>query len=547
MPRNIVRYGSQSILIIVMMLGILFFVNIISSRFFTRADFTENKEFTITDSTKTILKGLDDIVNIRLYFSSDLPPYLANVETQINDVLDEYKAYSNNRIAVEFVDPSKDPAIKEKAQRLGIPELQLTVIEKDQRQVRKAFLGISVQYGDKNQVIPVIKNLNNLEYDLTSAIFKVTDSKQRMLGWVGAKGDETSPISYSEIGKTIEQEYTTRFFEPGKVASIPETIGALIVDGNQILSDRAKYAIDQYLMKGGKVIFLTDGIQIDHETMTATVASQNIHEMLTTYGIGIQPALIVDRSNAYASFNSGFMRFSLPYPFWPKILPEGFNKEFPAVNQLESIVLPWTSPLTVIATPSESFKVTDIAQTSRYSASITENFDLNPQQKFDINPDEFKQQSVALQVDGTFQSVFTNQPIPEDPQAAKDQSKPKEPESALTTSKPTTIAILASTRFITNQFIQMFEDNRVFFQNLVDSYLIGDQLIGIRSRAVTDRPLSFGQPGEKIEESAQEKIKSVHRFAGTYGMSILLIAFGIIRLTIRKNHKRTMIEKNTGR
>ncbi len=547
MPRNIVRYGSQSILIIVMMLGILFFINVIASRLFTRADLTENKEFTVTDSTKTILKNLDDIVNVHLYFSSDLPPYLANLETQVNDLLDEYKAFSKNRIAVEFIDPAKDPAVKEKAQRLGIPELQLTVIEKDQRQVRKAFLGISVQYGDKNQVIPVIKNLSNLEYDLTSAIFKVTDTKQRMLGWVGSRGEENSPIGYTEVGKMIEQEYTTRFFEPGKLSSIPETIGVVVIDGRQPLPERAQYAIDQYIMKGGKVVFLSDGITVENESMTASAAPQDVHALLTFYGIGIQPSLIVDRSNAYAAFNSGFMRFSLPYPFWPKILPEGFNKDFPAVNQLESLVLPWTSPLTVMAEPSDNFKVTEIAKTSRYSATIAENFDLNPQQRFDIDPGQFKEQAIALQIDGVFNSMFENRPIPDDSQAPKDGAAQKNPETTVNKSKNTTIAVVASTRFITNQFVQMFPDNMVFFQNLIDSYLIGDQLIGIRSRAVTDRPLSFGEPGEKIEEAQQEKLKSFHRVAGTFGMSIVLIIFGIVRLAIRRNQKRGLLESNAGR
>lgn len=104
------------------------------------------------------------------------------------------------------------------------------------------------------------------------------------------------------------------------------------------------YAIDQYLMRGGNAIFLTDGIQIaQKQGLSAIKATQSIHPLLEHYGIAVEDALVVDRRHAQAMFSSGYVRFRLPYPLWPMIGAKGFNQNIPSISQLESLVLPWTS------------------------------------------------------------------------------------------------------------------------------------------------------------------------------------------------------------
>ena len=529
MARQAIKYGTQSLVLILLMAGILFFVNILSANFFTRADLTETKEFTITESTKKILSQMDDIVNIRLYFSKDLPPYLVTLENQVHDLLDEYRAYSKGNIVVEFIDPSNDPELKEKLQRLGIPELQLRVIEKDQQQIRKAYLGISIQFGDKSEVIPVIRSVENLEYDLTSALFKVTDSKDRILGWIGPARPDSAPNGYEEIQKSIEQEYMIRRLEPSNLKTIPQNIELVVVDGNQSLPDKALYAIDQYIMGGGKVVFMVDKLKLSEQGLSVEPANEDAVKLVSHYGIDLANALSLDRSNAYAAFNSGFVRFSLPYPFWPKIKPDGFNKSIPAVGQLESLVFPWVSGLEY---PDNLIDRTVVSLVTSSSTSwrAVEPYDLNPQQKFDVSQADLKKDTFVVQVNGKFKSYFDGKTIPVDDSETAKKQDPK------MISPDTSIMVIANTRFVTNQFSRMFPENTLFFQNIVDSLTIGDQLIGIRSRGVTSRELDYGSTDEKKIES----IKTTHRVFGTFGVPLLIIIFGLFRFSLRVQRKKNL-------
>ena len=103
-------FGSTgSIGVVLLVLAIVGLVNVIASRRFARLDLTQNREYTITKSTKSILAGLDDVVNVTVYFSKELPPYLATLDRQVKDILDEYKAYSGGKLRIQFEDPGDDP------------------------------------------------------------------------------------------------------------------------------------------------------------------------------------------------------------------------------------------------------------------------------------------------------------------------------------------------------------------------------------------------------------------------------------------------------
>jgi len=537
MAKQTIKHGSQSLLIIIVMLGIIFFVNVLSARFFIRADLTENKKYTLTDASKEILSGIDDIVNIHLYFSDKLPPYLANLENEVKDMLDEYRAYAGSDIRIEFIDPASDPELKQKVRRMGIPELQLRVFEKDQRQIRNAFLGISIQYGDKNEVIPVVQSLDNLEYDLTSAILKVTETKEYIIGWIGTRERDESATGFSEVQKLLDEGYLVRSFEPDKLTTIPQNIDTLIVPGNQSLPERALFAIDQYMMANKEIIFLSDAVELSGESLSASPVRQNIHDLLEYYGIGIEPSLILDKSNAYAAFNSGFMRFSLPYPFWPKILEQNFNKEKPEVNQLESLVLPWVSPIQYIGDEDDDITVSSLMKSSKVSWLTSEPFNMDPQQKFDISPDDLVQSMAGVVVEGKFRSFFEEKPIPEKPQQATDKHPDEKPDEPILESDLTSFVVISSTRFINNQFIQQFRENVIFFQNIVDSLTIGDKLIGIRSREVTIRELDYGTRDEQKITS----IRATHRVLGTFGVPVIAIVFGFSRFWFNKKRKQQMI------
>ena len=101
------RYGTNYILMTLLLAAILAVINVMSYRHFLRADLTDNRQYTISESTKKVLAGLDDVVNIKVYFSRKLPPYLTTLTDQIKDLLDEYRTYARGKLNIEFIDPAQ--------------------------------------------------------------------------------------------------------------------------------------------------------------------------------------------------------------------------------------------------------------------------------------------------------------------------------------------------------------------------------------------------------------------------------------------------------
>lgn len=536
--RSVIKSGTQSATAIFLTLGILVFANILSYRWFKRADLTDKKEYTISDSTRKILGNLDDLVNITAYFSNDLPPYYTGIKTQVTDLLSEYEAFSNGNLNIVYTDPGSDDELKGQLARMGIPEVPLGEIKRDKQVISMGYMGIAVQYGDNGEVIPFVRGVSNLEYDLTSALLKVKDSTEKVVIWIGTESsDPQDPEGYKLLHDELNKSYVVRAMTPDKVTVIPKRTSMVVVDGKANLPDRALYAIDQFLMGNGKVVFLTDGVQLDAgQGLAASRTSQSIHTLLEHYGVMIEPILVGDVRNANAMFNSGMVRFRMPYPFWPKIGSNGFDSDAPAVSQLESLVFPWVSPLSFQQEKQPGATAVGLVRTSEQSWHIPEPFDLNPQQDWKVREIGFVQSDLVWELTGTLESFFKGKAIPtaSDPANINDE---KEEEELDPTADDCRVCVVGSTRFANNQFLSIFPENMMFAQNIIDSMAMGNDLIGIRSRIVTDRPLAFGTTDENEIESK----KTMHRLMGTILIPVLLILFGLGRVFLR-NQKRKQLQ-----
>ena len=154
---------------VVLLVGLILAAgNFLSSRVLARIDLTQDREFTVSKATREVLRGLDDIVTVKVYFSKRLPPNLATLRRNIDDVLREFQAYSHGKVRVEYIDPAEKPEEEQKLRFLGIPQVQLNVLEKDQLQVINGYMGIAMLYADRHQAIPIVQDINTLEYDLTA-------------------------------------------------------------------------------------------------------------------------------------------------------------------------------------------------------------------------------------------------------------------------------------------------------------------------------------------------------------------------------------------
>lgn len=495
-------------------------VNLAALGFFTRADLTENKVFSISDSTKQVLKDLDDVINIRVYFSKKLPPYLVTLTRQVKDILSEYRAYGGKKIIVSFIDPAENPDTQNRVHSLGIPPVQLNVIEKHKAEVINAYLGIAVLYEDKAEVIPVVQNVNNLEYQLTSAIVKVSSKEAKTIGFLSGHDEPDIEKEYDYMRRRLEEQYNVRKVYTSGGNPVPDDISTLVVASPKNLSEWDLFAIDRFLMKGGKILFLVNGVEVPEGYLYGVRASGALDSLLATYCVKVNKDLVIDESCAFATFSAGYFRYTVPYPLWPIVQKPGLSAESPITKDLESIVLPWTSSVDTVG-GYDGLEVRVLARSSNRSRSDGRNLDLNPQRDFRLR-EERQPANLALHLRGQFKSYFRDRALPQVEGRLNNIARAAE------TSPETDIIVIGNSRFIEDGFVREFPENRVFFLNVVDWLTIGNKLIGIRSRNVTFRPI----------KSIGEKSKSAIKYASTLGVPGILVAWGLARNRIREIRSR---------
>lgn len=516
-------FTTQSLALLLIIAGILIAINLISANHFGRLDLTADKQYSISQATKNTVKNLNDLLTIKVYFSSKLPPDLVQTQQYLKDILSEYQAYSKN-VRIEFIDPAKDSQTKEEVQNLGIPEIEMQILDKDEFKVQKGYLGLALFYADKKEIIPIIQNTQNLEYDLTSAIKRLTAESLKSLAFLAGQNEHgifSTPYDseeqaqlndYTEVAKALNKNYRVTTINLAENEKL-DNIDTLIIAGPQKeLSAKELYQIDQFIIKSGKVIFLIDPVRIIQPMQTVSNET-GLEKLLNNYGIQVNQNLVIDTINENVGFSSGYMQFFLPYPFWPKLIKENFLKDHPIVAKLQSISLPWVSSLA--ENPKEGVELKILATTSANGATMNFPINLDPQQNF--NPTEQKKIPIIIEAKAKFKSAYADQEIPEGTEGPKIRQAEKESQ----------IIVLANSNFINDDYIKRFPDNLVFFQNAVDYLTLDSDLINIRSKALTDRPL------KKLSDNAKTWIKVIN-----IGLiPLLVIIFGIVRFYLRKRNK----------
>ena len=346
--RSRARMGAYSAMALLLVALVLVAANFLASRMLARIDLTRDREFTVSDATKQVLRGLDDLVTIKVYFSKKLPPNLAMLRRSIDDILREYEAHAKGNLRVEHIDPGDDPEEEQKLRFLGIPQIQLNVLEKDQLQVINGYMGIAILYADRHHPIPIVQDSRTLEYDLTAGILLVLSEEKRVVGYLTGHQEPQLDREFEAMRQLLSDTYEVRTVDlEGGREEVPREVSTLIVARPQSVPERDQWQIDQFLMRGGRVLFLIDPIRIDDEMglEQPLPVSSNLDEMLAHYGVRLRRALVQDLRNEVAGFTQGYVRYSVPYPLWPKIFGPGLSPENPITSRLDALVLPWCGPL----------------------------------------------------------------------------------------------------------------------------------------------------------------------------------------------------------
>ncbi len=448
---NLGKVERQIIILISVIL--LFLANLLISPLSLRLDLSKGKAYTLSPSTKKILKNANDLVDIKFFVSSDIPTKLLPLKTEVTDLLNEYKRQSNH-VRVSVLDPKKDPKIAADAKDSGVPEMQFSQLESDKYAVTASTFGLAVQYGGKKEVIPQATNISNLEYSLTAAIYRLTRKELPQIGIVGEDQSlnvQSDPIA--TLRQVLQQQLTVTDSDIGsKINSSVKTL--LVFDNN-----RKEYSADEvknlkeYINSKGKVIFLADGVWVPSDLSSAPLdAKHNLFNLIKDYGLVVNKNLILSDSSELVNFGNDVVSFVSPYPYWVKTSITGFQSgNFANINHL---TLPWVSSISL--GKKSGYTVEGIVNTVKQSWEQKKDFTLFPQNIKQPQSNQFKQFTLAAQ------------------SMKKDGGG---------------IVVIPTSRFVNEEFVRRGNDNMEFLLNLIDNLASGGALSGIRNREIVSYPL----------------------------------------------------------
>lgn len=513
---SIVTAGSLILLI--------FVGNFLASRHFVRLDVTDNQEFTLAETTKQMLRTLEDVVTVRVYFTRELPPQLTPLQRGVEDLLAEYKGFGAENFQVEYRDPQRDAQTEREVALMGIQPMELNVVKRDKQEVARIYLGLVMLHGDQKEVIPVDPRdpTRHLEESLTAAMLKLTRERSPVVGWMAAD-QRPEGEGFHLAQELIRQRATVEAITSADVSLDPKRFDAVVVvaDGPEVVSDGLRFALDQYLGAGGRALILANRVAVQPGFM-GVEQSIGLEPLLEAYGLRIPPRLVADAIANYAAFRSDVATYTLRYPLWPIASQEieGLNRDHPVVGRLESLTLPWVSPIEFSGAAPAGVERVVLAQSSVRSGVTPGEppFSLEPRDATLLVPETAGQRLPLV--------VSLRGVLPE----AYGRGKLNAPAGTKATARSTTageLIVVGSAHLLEDRFLsqQQFGEGAIFFVNLLDHLTIGDALIGIRSRPVTARP---------IDPELSVAQKSVIRYGNMIGLPVLLVLGGLGGMVLRQ-------------
>jgi len=505
---------TQVLIRALLVAGILILVNFISVRIFTRLDLTAQGVYTLADASRSLVGSLGDRVTVKAYFTEDLPAPYNNNRRAVLDILNEYKAYAGGNLQYEFINPAGEAAEQE-VQQQGIAPVQVQVVNEDKFEVKRGYLGIIMLYEDRKEVIPVVQNLSSLEYDISSALKRLTTRTKKKIGYTTGH-DEPALQAISRVQQTLMEQYELVAVDLSKNEPAPADLAALLViSPSKKLEDSALYQIDQHVMHGGKAAFFINRVTASLNNRFAQPVELGLDSLFAQYGVRINADLIRDAQCANISIQQQqgpfMIRSQQPFAYLP--VASNFNRENAIVKDLQSIVFPFVSSLDTTLAAARGLKMEVLIRSSSRAGRQSGFIMLDPFQRFE--PKDLAEVDIpmAVLVEGSFKSYF-----------AGSQLQP-----ALTESPTTRILVVGDGDFMKDEFLGG-PGNVTLFANIVD-YLADDTgLITIRSKNVNQPPL----------EEVSDGTKKILKYGNLLAPPFIIVGYGLFRWRRRVAMKRAL-------
>lgn len=514
-----IRTHNKNIKSVLFIIAILLIVNGIGNTFFYRFDLTQDQRYTLSKTSLNILKEVKEPLIVDVFLKGQFPGEFKKLQTETQQILEEFKAYNKN-ITFQFVNPieneeERDTIMQSFLER-GLTPVNVTVDDKGKQTQEVVFPWAIATYQGKSTKVPLLKNVmgastaekvvssvQHLEYAFANAFNTVAKAKEKKIAVIKGNG-EMHDLLMADFIKQVRENYFIGTFTLDSVAKKPnESLKylkkydlAIIAKPTEKFSDEEKLVLDQFIINGGKTLWLVDQVNIEMDSLYndsgATLAfpfDLNLNDMFFKYGFRINPTLVKDvmaTPIALATGEQGSATQYTQYPWFysPLIYPASKN---PIVTNVDALKFEFANGIEVLK---NDIKKTVLLQSSPYSKLIGTPVEVNlnmvserPEQG------EFKNTGnipMAVLLEGKFHSVYQNRvmPFPE--------------KSFQTVGKDNKMIVISDGDLIRNQLDKNFQPlelgydkwtnklygNKEFLMNCVNYLLDDSGLINIRSKEV---------------------------------------------------------------
>ncbi len=567
----------NDILRLFLSLSIVIVAAFLLSNFFFKIDLTAEKRHSLTGATQEMLENLDDNVFIRCYLHGEFPAGFKHLEQSLKERLDEFRDYSNGQIEYAFIDPYESGDQKEindvfKAlDEKGLKFSNISFNENGAQSSKRIWPGAIVEYRGKEYPIQFFKtdfptptdaminsSVNNLEYELANSLRKITRKKKPTIA-VLTGHREIDGIHLADFIFGMRENYA---IEPVRIDSQifafsdkldgskyrVNLYDALVVAGpDSLISDRDRFVMDQFIMNGGKVLWMLDALRINMDSLrtaetTMAVSNENgLYEMLFEYGVRLNRTLVIDFQGAPIMLDNGPMGNQRSYVdrtnYYAPLMLSSYNTH-PITANLDPIKLEFAGSLDTVNQNPEVIKI-PLLRSSPLAKELKSPVRVDLQ-LLAFNQDYFQtgtkpSQLMALIMEGQFPSAYRDQlpnAVKTDPDIAyRDKSV------------PTKMIVIADGDIAYNdvdfrgesplplplgydpQFRRVLYDNKEFLLNCMN-YLLDDQaLISVRSRTIELR---------KLDMAKVQKNKNMIKIANTALPIFIVLFIGVVQFFIRK-------------
>lgn len=467
-------------------------VSLALQRVALRIDLTPGNAYTLSRATRQMVRGLPDLVTIKYFASRELPPEVAFLRRDIDDMLRDYRSAGRGNVRLVVRDPSADTAALTEARALGIPPVQFNVVGQSELQVKEGWLGIAVQHAGSTKAIPFVRETDDLEYRLTSEIRALTQPSRVLVGFAVQSEPGAEPGGFDALRQELARSYDVRDVFLSDSTPLPDSMRAIVALGSPDSLAPAQVArFGAFLDQGGSLLVLAGGMSLAGGQFAAE-RRVGWNALLRRYGVAIRSDMVYDlASNEHVGLPTQFGRLLLPYPLWVRAIS---TKEAPINAELEGLLAPWASSISADSAPAGA--AVPLFTTTR-AGGVDRSFAmLEPRREF--SRDSLEPRLLAVLVN----------PL--------DADTAKLPRGRL--------VVAGSAEIARDRFFNGSPENKGFVLNAVDWLAQDEALIAIRAKDRSPPQLAF----------TSGFARGLAKYGNLIGIPILLVAAGTARLLRRR-------------